>query len=262
MNRRAPRCRQRRWSWRSTTGRPCWPWSATCCRASWPASVDEAVAHLEMAAAAQDALTYDEPEPWPWSVRETLGAVLLKAGRAAEAEKVFRTDLEKNPASGRTLFGLADEPDGARPHRRSRHRQARVRRGVEAGHEPAQRRRAVLSHDDDVNHRDTETRRRTRGIIPAGAPQVKAPCVLRVSVSLWLTVRHQTVSSPRRTVTAWPDRRTRSPVKLHAAARRRGPRPATRGSVVLPSRSAQYGASEQCADPVTGSSSMPYGAAK
>lgn len=70
------------------------------------ASVDEAVTHLEMAAAAQDALNYDEPEPWPWSVRETLGAVLLKAGRAAEAEKVFRKDLEKNPASGRTLFGL------------------------------------------------------------------------------------------------------------------------------------------------------------
>ncbi len=69
-------------------------------------SVDQSVAHLRMAAAAQDALTYDEPEPWPWSVRETLGAVLLKAGRAAEAEKVFRTDLEKNPASGRTLFGL------------------------------------------------------------------------------------------------------------------------------------------------------------
>ena len=74
-------------------------------------SVDEAVAHLEMAAAAQDALTYDEPEPWPWSVRETLGAVLLKAGRAADAEKVFRTDLEKNPASGRTLFGLAASLD-------------------------------------------------------------------------------------------------------------------------------------------------------
>ena len=69
-------------------------------------TVDEAVKHLEMAAAAQDALNYDEPEPWPWSVRETLGAVLLKAGRAADAEKVFRADLEKNPASGRTLFGL------------------------------------------------------------------------------------------------------------------------------------------------------------
>jgi tetratricopeptide (TPR) repeat protein len=70
------------------------------------ADVDAAVKHLEMAAAEQDAFNYDEPEPWPWSVRETLGAVLLKAGRGADAEKVFRIDLEKNPASGRTLFGL------------------------------------------------------------------------------------------------------------------------------------------------------------
>ena len=69
-------------------------------------STRESVAHLEKAVAAQDAFNYDEPEPWPWSVRETLGAVLLKAGRNAEAEKVFRVDLEKNPASGRTLFGL------------------------------------------------------------------------------------------------------------------------------------------------------------
>src|SRR5690606_33967132 len=38
---------------------------------------DEAVRHLEVAAARQDAFKYDEPEPWPWSVRETLGAVLL-----------------------------------------------------------------------------------------------------------------------------------------------------------------------------------------
>lgn len=70
------------------------------------ANTDEAVAHLEKAAAAQDAFRYDEPEPWPWSARETLGAVLLEAGRHAEAEKVFRLDLEKNPGSGRALFGL------------------------------------------------------------------------------------------------------------------------------------------------------------
>jgi len=68
---------------------------------------NEAVRHLEKAAALQDAFRYDEPEPWPWSVRETLGAVLLKAGRAVEAEKVFRHDLELNPRSGRALFGLA-----------------------------------------------------------------------------------------------------------------------------------------------------------
>ena len=69
-------------------------------------NTEDAVTHLEKAAAAQDALRYDEPEPWPWSVRETLGAVLLEAGRHAEAEKVFRLDLEKNPGSGRALFGL------------------------------------------------------------------------------------------------------------------------------------------------------------
>jgi tetratricopeptide (TPR) repeat protein len=69
-------------------------------------NTDEAVAHLENAVAAQDAFRYDEPEPWPWSVRETLGAVLIKAGRYPQAEKVFRVDLEKNPGSGRALFGL------------------------------------------------------------------------------------------------------------------------------------------------------------
>jgi tetratricopeptide (TPR) repeat protein len=69
-------------------------------------NTDEAVAHLENAVAAQDAFRYDEPEPWPWSARETLGAALLQAGRHAQAEKVFRLDLEKNPGSGRALFGL------------------------------------------------------------------------------------------------------------------------------------------------------------
>lgn len=68
---------------------------------------DEAVRRLELAVARQDAFKYDEPEPWPWSVRETLGAVLLKAGRAADAEQVFRRDLELNPRSARALFGLA-----------------------------------------------------------------------------------------------------------------------------------------------------------
>jgi hypothetical protein len=32
--------------------------------------------------------------------------VLLKAGWIAEAEKVFRLDLARNPGSGRALYGL------------------------------------------------------------------------------------------------------------------------------------------------------------
>ena len=70
------------------------------------ATVDEAIPHLQAAVAAQDAFHYDEPTPIPWSVRETLGAVLLDAGRAPEAEQVFRADLAKNARSGRSLFGL------------------------------------------------------------------------------------------------------------------------------------------------------------
>jgi tetratricopeptide (TPR) repeat protein len=70
------------------------------------ATTDAAVPHLQAAVAAQDAFHYDEPAPIPWSVRETLGAVLLDAGRAPEAEQVFRADLAKNARSGRSLFGL------------------------------------------------------------------------------------------------------------------------------------------------------------
>jgi hypothetical protein len=56
----------------------------------------------------QDALFYDEPPPWYYPVRESLAAALLRDGRAGEAEQVFREDLEKNPSSGRSLFGLLE----------------------------------------------------------------------------------------------------------------------------------------------------------
>jgi TolA-binding protein len=41
-------------------------------------------------------------------VRESLGAALLTSGDAAGAERVFRDDLERNPRSGRSLFGLSE----------------------------------------------------------------------------------------------------------------------------------------------------------
>jgi tetratricopeptide (TPR) repeat protein len=59
-----------------------------------------------LAFSAQDALAYDEPPPWYGSVRETLGTALVADHRAAEAEKIFREDLARNPGSGRSLFGL------------------------------------------------------------------------------------------------------------------------------------------------------------
>lgn len=67
-----------------------------------------AVEHWRKAVAALDDLNYDEPPGWYYPSRESLGAALLLAGNAAEAEKVFRKDLEDNPRNGRSLFGLAE----------------------------------------------------------------------------------------------------------------------------------------------------------
>jgi tetratricopeptide (TPR) repeat protein len=64
------------------------------------------VRFLRDAVVKQDALNYDEPAPWYGSVREALGAALIQAGRAADAEAVFREDLRKHARSGRALFGL------------------------------------------------------------------------------------------------------------------------------------------------------------
>jgi tetratricopeptide (TPR) repeat protein len=67
-----------------------------------------AVEHWRKTVAAQDDLNYDEPPGWYYPVRESLGAALLIAGDAVEAESVFRKDLEDNPRNGRSLFGLAE----------------------------------------------------------------------------------------------------------------------------------------------------------
>ncbi len=67
-----------------------------------------AVEHWRKAVSAHDQLNYDEPPGWYYPTRESLGAALLRSGNAAEAEKVFRRDLEENAGNGRSLFGLAE----------------------------------------------------------------------------------------------------------------------------------------------------------
>jgi tetratricopeptide (TPR) repeat protein len=69
--------------------------------------IDRALLHLERAVRFQDALIYTEPPDWHAPVRQTLGAVLLEAGRPAEAEVVYWEDLRQNPENGWSLFGLA-----------------------------------------------------------------------------------------------------------------------------------------------------------
>ena len=73
---------------------------------------DPAVASLTAAVAMQDAQRYNEPPTWHYPVRQSLGAVLLAAGRPAEAESVYREDLRRNPENGWSLFGLARSLEG------------------------------------------------------------------------------------------------------------------------------------------------------
>ena len=56
----------------------------------------------------QDGLIYDEPPAWYYPVRESLGGEYLRTRQYAEAEKVFRRDLEMNPNNPRSLFGLRE----------------------------------------------------------------------------------------------------------------------------------------------------------
>lgn len=65
-----------------------------------------AIAGFTAAVAAEDRLGYNEPADWLLPERERLGAVLIKAGKAAAAEKVFKADLAKNVDNPRSLFGL------------------------------------------------------------------------------------------------------------------------------------------------------------
>jgi tetratricopeptide (TPR) repeat protein len=70
-------------------------------------SLDAAAAHFRAALDIEDAQLYTEPPDWYYPIRHSLGAVLLKAGKPAEAEELYRQDLKRFPANGWALFGLA-----------------------------------------------------------------------------------------------------------------------------------------------------------
>jgi tetratricopeptide (TPR) repeat protein len=66
----------------------------------------DAVALLTEATTIEDALAYDEPHLWLAPTRHALGAALLAAGRAPEAEAVYREDLRHYPENAWSLAGL------------------------------------------------------------------------------------------------------------------------------------------------------------
>jgi len=67
----------------------------------------EAIAGWKRAVALEDGMAYNEPADWFYPMRHYLGASLLDAKRAKEAEQVFREDLKRNPGNGWALYGLS-----------------------------------------------------------------------------------------------------------------------------------------------------------
>jgi tetratricopeptide (TPR) repeat protein len=66
----------------------------------------QSIQRLREAAELQAKLEYDEPPPWFYPIAQSLGAALLRDGKASDAEAVFRQALERHPRDGRLLFGL------------------------------------------------------------------------------------------------------------------------------------------------------------
>jgi tetratricopeptide (TPR) repeat protein len=69
--------------------------------------LEAGITHFRQAARIEDAGLYFEPPKWYYPIRHSLGAALVKAGKPAEAEKVYREDLRRFPENGWSLFGLA-----------------------------------------------------------------------------------------------------------------------------------------------------------
>jgi tetratricopeptide (TPR) repeat protein len=80
--------------------------------------IDSGIEQLRTAIQKEDALKYDEPPGWLIPVRHSLGAVLMKQQRFAEAEQVYREDLARLPENGWSLLGLAESFTEAKEKRR------------------------------------------------------------------------------------------------------------------------------------------------
>ncbi|MEM8941377.1 MAG: hypothetical protein AAGC91_04430 [Pseudomonadota bacterium] len=65
-----------------------------------------AVAYFEKAVGVQDDLPYTEPPFWYFPTRHALGRALLTDGQSAQAEAVYRRDLEDYPHNGWSMYGL------------------------------------------------------------------------------------------------------------------------------------------------------------
>jgi tetratricopeptide (TPR) repeat protein len=79
-------------------------------------NLDLAIKSFTAAATLEHALPYTEPPYWHQPVSQLLGAALLQAGRAPEAEAVYRESLKSYRLDGWALYGLAQAQDAQGHH--------------------------------------------------------------------------------------------------------------------------------------------------
>lgn len=77
----------------------------------------QAADHYRAAIAIENRIPYQEPSYWYYPVNQSLGAALLRAGKADEASLAFQTALVQTPLNGWALYGLAqsEQARGALP---------------------------------------------------------------------------------------------------------------------------------------------------
>ncbi|MFN7948212.1 MAG: hypothetical protein U0Z53_22875 [Blastocatellia bacterium] len=76
-------------------------------------TADEAIALLREAIEEENKLGYSEPPLYPHPMEEVAGKICVQLKRWKEAEEFFRAAIERDPGSGRALFGLMQAQQGA-----------------------------------------------------------------------------------------------------------------------------------------------------
>jgi tetratricopeptide (TPR) repeat protein len=74
---------------------------------------DQAITLLREGIEEETRLGYSEPPLYPHPMEEVAGKICLQLKRWKEAEEFFRAALERDPGSGRALFGLMQAQQGA-----------------------------------------------------------------------------------------------------------------------------------------------------
>jgi tetratricopeptide (TPR) repeat protein len=74
--------------------------------------IERAFVLLREAVVLEEKLNYDEPPGWIQPVRHALGALLMAEKRHAEAEEIYREDLNRHPKNAWSLLGLQQALEG------------------------------------------------------------------------------------------------------------------------------------------------------